>query len=143
MQGAPQPSFTITAGPVNAQNYIGANTVNPSRRILSGIPSSSGAPPSPLIPAGRPLHHQPYNMPDEPLKTPQLTSLHQNNCSGGSISMASSSIFLASEVVNGNKYQCPTCGDRFNRLSRAESCYNSHSGSKPFVCGGQCGDETW
>ncbi|PVG03564.1 hypothetical protein CPB86DRAFT_695095 [Serendipita vermifera] len=50
-------------------------------------------------------------------------------------------MFLASEVVNGNKYQCPTCGDRFNRLSRAESCHNSHSGSKPFVCGGQCGDE--
>lgn len=39
--------------------------------------------------------------------------------------------------------ECSVCGKRFARKGRAESCENSHTGTKPYPCQGECGNINW
>lgn len=45
-------------------------------------------------------------------------------------------------TASSGDYQCPICNKVFTRRKRMESCLNQHSGIRPFICNGVCGNSS-
>jgi hypothetical protein len=46
-------------------------------------------------------------------------------------------------AVKSGRYQCETCEKRYLRQSRRDACQNRHKNTRPYFCGGGCGEEDW
>ena len=75
-----------------------------------------------------------------PLDTSSLARVDAN----GDVLMDDSTTQATHVYLNGRvMHECKECGKLHDRKGRVIACINSHSGSKPYKCNGECGKSAW